>query len=366
MMALEKSEATAIPANKLFGGALAVVVLIAMAYWMYLRSTHVYTDDARVAADMILISSKVSGLIESVAVTEGDFLQEQSLILQLDVRESQLKLSELQAQLRATESSIAQSKAEIIMVERQTAGQLQSAESQLDAAQANLASVTADLNFKANELKRASSMRDKNLLSVQDWEMARNSFHLAEQAKNANLAQLASTQAKLVEAQAARDRLAVLEHAQLRLGHDRDRVAHRLGQQNVFLEDRQVLAKQPGIVDQTFVHAGEYLMPGQRIALVHNPQEVWIKANIKETELRHLNVGQSVDVQVDAYPDKVFSGEVVRIGHAATSQFALLPSTNPSGNFTKVTQRLPVKIAVAQEGELLRPGMMVEIAIDIR
>jgi membrane fusion protein (multidrug efflux system) len=170
----------------------------------------------------------------------------------------------------------------------------------------------------------------------------------------------------LAEAQAARDRLAVLEYEQQRLGHDRDRVAHQLGQQKVILAERQVLAQLPGIVDQTFVNAGEYLMPGQRIALVHNPENVWVKANIKETEVRHLNVGQSVKIEVDAYPDKVFSGEVVRIGHAATSQFALLPSTNPSGNFTKVTQRLPIKISLAQEGELLRPGMMVEIAIDIR
>lgn len=365
-MTLDKSVATGHASNKIFLGALAVAVLLAMGYWIYQRSTHVYTDDARVAADMILISSKVSGLIESLAVTEGDYLQEQSLILQLDLRESQLKHSELQAQLRATESSIAESKAQIIMVERQTTGQLQAAESQLDAAEANLASVTADLNFKVNELERASSMREKNLLSQQDWEKARNGFRLAEQAQNANRAQVASAEAKLAEAQAARDRLAVLEQAQLRLGHDRDRVAHQLGQQKVMLEDRQVRAKQPGIVDQTFVHAGEYLMPGQRIALLHNPENVWIKANVKETELRHLKVGQSVEVQVDAYPDKAFSGEVVRIGHAATSQFALLPSTNPSGNFTKVTQRLPVKISVAQEGELLRPGMMVEIAIDIR
>ena len=107
-------------------------------------------------------------------------------------------------------------------------------------------------------------------------------------------------------------------------------------------------------------------MPGQRIALIHNPDEVWVKANIKETEIRHLALGQSVDITVDAYPGEAFAGEIVRIGNAATSQFALLPNTNPSGNFTKVTQRLPVKISVSQQGEKLKPGMMVEVAIDIR
>ena len=76
-------------------------------------------------------------------------------------------------------------------------------------------------------------------------------------------------------------------------------------------------------------------------------------------------LGASATVRVDAYPDRVFQGEVVRLGNAATSEFALLPSPNPSGNFTKVTQRLPVRMAIDQEGSLLRPGMMVELTIDI-
>ncbi len=90
-MTLDKSVATGHASNKIFLGALAVAVLLAMGYWIYQRSTHVYTDDARVAADMILISSKVSGLIESLAVTEGDYLQEQSLILLQGLKKQKIK-----------------------------------------------------------------------------------------------------------------------------------------------------------------------------------------------------------------------------------------------------------------------------------
>ena len=100
--------------------------------------------------------------------------------------------------------------------------------------------------------------------------------------------------------------------------------------------------------------------------MMHDPDNVWVDANIKETEIRRLRPGQSVDVSVDAYPDEVFVGTIEKIGHAATSQFSLLPSTNPSGNFTKVTQRLTVKIALQQRDGLLKPGMMVEVSIDIR
>jgi len=90
-----------------------------------------------------------------------------------------------------------------------------------------------------------------------------------------------------------------------------------------------------------------------------------VDANVKETEIRHLKVGRRVKVTIDAYPGEIFEGTIARVGHAATSQFALLPNPNPSGNFTKVTQRLPVKIAVAQRDGKLRPGMMVEVVVDV-
>ena len=92
---------------------------------------------------------------------------------------------------------------------------------------------------------------------------------------------------------------------------------------------------------------------------------VWVDANVKETDFRKLAIGASARITVDAYPNRVFEGDVVRLGEAATSQFALLPSPNPSGNFTKVTQRLPVRISIDQQDGLLRPGMMVEVSIDV-
>ena len=87
---------------------------------------------------------------------------------------------------------------------------------------------------------------------------------------------------------------------------------------------------------------------------------------MKETDIRKVKIGQTVDVTVDAFPDKKFAGKVTAIGNAATSEFALLPTPNPSGNFTKITQRLRVRVAIEQEQKLLRPGMMVEVYIDVR
>ncbi|WP_279247040.1 HlyD family secretion protein [Candidatus Litorirhabdus singularis] len=345
---------------------LLVLALAAIGYWLWERSTHVYTDDARISTDLVVISSKVSGRVEALVVKEGSSLQKGDLVAQLDARETALKVEELKAQLQATEASIAQGNAEIAMVGRQTGGALQAAESRLTAARANLASNASDLELQTAEWERAQSLRERGILSQQGWEQARSAFQVAQQGQNSAGAQVASAEAGLVEARAARERLAVLEQNQLRLRFDRDRTQHQLSGQMVAVDERRITSPIEGIVDKTFVNAGEYVMPGQRLALVHNPEQVWVKANVKETQVRHLQLGQRVKISVDAWPDESFEGELVRIGNAATSQFSLLPSTNPSGNFTKVTQRLPIKVAVQQRERMLKPGMMVEIAIDIR
>lgn len=362
----EKFRAQAGKQRLYFYGVVLVVAGAALGWLVHQRSTHVYSDDARVATDLVVISSKVAGRIDALLVTEGSELQLGDTIAQLDSEETRLRLQELQAQLMATEAAVAQGEAELTMVERQTGGALQAAQSHLQAVQANLASTDSSLQLSKAEWQRSQSLKDKGILSQQGWEQSRSAFQVAEQNQNRARAELASTEANLVEANADRDRLAVLEQQVQRLRFDREQVEHQLARQQVILDDRRISAPLQGIVDQTFVNSGEYLLPGQRVALLHDPQQVWIKANIKETEIRHLQVGQTVEVSVDAYPGRIFKGELVRIGNAATSQFSLLPDTNPSGNFTKVTQRLPVKIAVQQDQQLLKPGMMAEIAIDIR
>ena len=98
--------------------------------------------------------------------------------------------------------------------------------------------------------------------------------------------------------------------------------------------------------------------------MLHDPNDVWVEANVKETEISRVHVGARVTVSVDAYSG-VLHGRVLRVGTAATNQFALLPSPNPSGNFTKITQRVPVRIAIDKPEHPLQPGLMVEVSIDV-
>ena len=137
------------------------------------------------------------------------------------------------------------------------------------------------------------------------------------------------------------------------------------GQQTLDLGRREIRAAFDGVIDQTFIDAGEFVTAGTRLLMYHNPSEIWIDVNIKETDVRKITVGAPARVKIDAYPGQVFDARVSEVGGAATSQFALLPNPNPSGNFTKVTQRIPVRLEIVQQQGRLRPGMMVEATIDV-
>jgi multidrug resistance efflux pump len=150
------------------------------------------------------------------------------------------------------------------------------------------------------------------------------------------------------------------------LAHQADILTAQLQQQQLDIEDHTIKSPVPAVIDRLFVRPGEYVAAGQRILMLHDPNAVWVEANIKETQIGEVKLGQPVHVAVDAYPGVAFKGKVTRIGTATTARFALLPTPNPSGNFTKITQRVPVKIDIIDPAKPLTPGMMVEVEIDIR
>ena len=121
-----------------------------------------------------------------------------------------------------------------------------------------------------------------------------------------------------------------------------------------------------GVVAKKISHIGEVIKAGQPVAVIVDLNNVWVEANLEETQVEHVRLGQSVDINVDAYPNTPFKGKVINIGAAAASQFALIPDNRSAGNFTKVTQRIPIKIALDDPDKPLRPGMMVTVGIDIR
>ncbi|MBL6951177.1 MAG: HlyD family secretion protein [Alphaproteobacteria bacterium] len=344
----------------------AVVVGVAgLIYWVYGRYTNVVVYDARIKADMIMISSRIDGWVTKVPISEGSQISAGQPLVLIDSRDSALHLQEIVAQRSSLQAERERIQAEVHMIGQQTKGRYDASRAALTATQAAKTGMDTEMEQIRIDFERAQSLMLKKVISRQRWETLRTAYRIAGQKVLKLEADVAQANAAVIEAQADRQRMAILQGRVASLRFDEERLKTQYQRQQLDLADRIIKAPNAGKVDRIFIDPGEYVARGQRMLLLHDPSVIWIEANIKETDIRDVKLGAKAKISIDAYPDLEIIGEVVRIGNAATNQFALLPSPNPSGSFTKITQRLPVKITVPQVNGLLRPGMMVEVEIAI-
>jgi len=352
---------------KLWFLAAAALLLIAWgADWIYFRWTHVYLDDARIDGEVITISSRVSGWITELPVIEGDRVKKGQLLARIDDRDMVLQREVLVARLKAVENQAAAMQAQTGQVDQETLGKYESETNRLSAAQAEVASLAAQVKQALDDYQRAKDLAEEKWLSPQAMERARTTYEQVRENHRKAQSEVAAARGTLSAAGGSRRQLQVMARQLLALGHQADEIRAEIRRRDSDIADRTITAPADGRVVMTFARQGEHVAPGQRILMFHDPDEIWVEANVRETEVRLLRPGLKADIRVDAYPGKVFAGEVFRIGQTATSKFALLPDPNPSGNFTKITQRLPVRIRLADKDPALRPGMMVEVSIAVR
>jgi membrane fusion protein, multidrug efflux system len=330
------------------------------------RVNFAFEDDARINTDMVTVSSRVAGWVTKMPAAEGATVQEGTVLVQIDDRESNILVSELEAQAKGAEADRNRMTVEKSLVASQIDSRLQSERARVSAAEVVVSSLRPQRELAERELNRAKKLFDDKVASRRQLDVAETQHQQIDREYRIALAELQSAKSRIAEVEADRARLDVLAAEVLVLDQRASEIRARIERQRLDVADRTIKSPLDGIVDKTFVDVGEYVTPGQRLLLTHNPKNIWVEANVKETVIRKLRVGQSVDIQIDAYPDELFTGTVQTIGSAATSQFALLPTPNPSGNFTKITQRLPIRIAIQNPDPRLRPGMMVEVKIAIK
>ena len=354
------------------------------------------TDDAYLRADVTPLSTKAAGLVASVEVADyqevkaGDLLvrlrdddfhsQVQQAEAAVAASESALvnnqRQKELQdARVHQAETGIAAAEAEIAAAE---AG-IQAANASIASAKSGLAATQADVLRTSLERKRQEALVAAEASTPQKLEQAvadEQRFHAQLSSREAEIsaasAQLSSRQADLnrakarlentrAEVEAQKRQRSVLDSQEgvLRADVGVKQAALALARTN--LAYTRIVAPESGIVGERKVRAGQLVSPGtQVISLVQRP--VWVQANYRETQLRHIRAGDPAEIRLDAYPGMVLKGKVEQIAPASGSQFALLPPDNATGNFTKVIQRVPVKIVLDenQSGlDRLRPGLSV-------
>lgn len=349
-----------------FVGIVALLLLAWAAYWLFHRFTHVYVDDARIDGEIITISSRVSGWITELPVIEGDEVRKGQLLAKVDDRDSVLQREVLLSKLQSIESQMGVVRAQTGQVDQETLGRFESEGHRLTAAEAEVAALDAQVKQAQDDLKRAQDLTAKKWLSEQAMERARTAYKQAQESHRKAVAEVAAVRGTLSAAGGSRRQLQVMQRQLLVLMRQADEVRAEAHRQEVDIADRTIASPADGKVVMTFAKKGEHVAPGQRIVMFHDPNQIWVEANVKETDVGLLQPGMKASIRVDAYPDRRFAGEVYRVGQAATNKFALLPDPNPSGNFTKITQRLPVRITLTDKDHALRPGMMVEVDIDVR
>lgn len=346
------------------GGVVAVVVWLT-APWLVARFTQVHINDARIAAKVVTVSSEVAGRVTAIPVLVGDAAEKGDLLAAIDSESSQPQLDSVLSKLAATDAQLAELRARKVLLERQLSARRDAAHAGIAAANANHEASLAVLTNARTRHERAIKLAEQNITSQQTLDESQAALDTAAQQERAAFAAIESARASLAIVEADGEQMNVLE-SQIasviagRAGTEADRSLKEID-----LANRTITAQFDGIVDGTFVDVGEYVTPGTRLVMYHAPEDVWIDANVKETDFGKIHVGSRASITVDAFSGRTFEGEVIGMGGAATSQLALLPSPNPSGNFTKVTQRLPIRVSIDAADTELRPGMMVEVYVDV-
>ena len=332
------------------------------------------TDDANVRGDITPLSTKISGIVRDVHVSDFQQVHKGELLVELEADDYKAQVAQASAAVEAARAAIEnnqrQRELQDSRIARALAG-IDQAKAEIAAAQAGEEEAQADVVRTQAERTRQESLLQTHSTTQQKVEQA-----VADQQRFA--AQLASRQADLdqaktilrsseLAAEAERRAKAVLESQDAQLIADLHAKEAALTVAQVNLGYTTIEAPNDGTVGERQVRPGQLVSPGtQVIAFVDKIK--WVQANYRETQLTNVKAGDSAEIHIDEYPGKVFRGRIIEIAPASGSQFALLPPDNATGNFTKVVQRIPVKIALDDSNlaSTLRPGLSVIATVRTR
>ncbi|MBS7699123.1 MAG: HlyD family secretion protein [Chelatococcus sp.] len=334
---------------------LAVVALVALAaggyegyHWWTAGRFEIETDDAYVHVDMTILAAKVSGYITSVDVTDNQFVREGDIIAHIDDGDYRLAVDAAKGKVATQQAAIAR-----------IAEQIRAGQASVEQAEAQIAAAQADVDRTELEFNRQQQLAKSNFASKQALDNARAD-------RDRTRANLASAKAGLDSAQA---NVGVLNAQRVEAERSLDEDRTSLAKAERDLSFTQIKAPVSGVIGNRAVQVGKLVSVGERLAAIVPLDAVYVDANYKETQLDRLKPGQQVAITVDAYPGRVFTGEVASISPASGALFSLLPPENATGNFTKIVQRVPVRIRFSPDAlsdHVLRPGMSVVATVDTR
>jgi membrane fusion protein (multidrug efflux system) len=329
----------------ILGGVIGLVVLaLGFRAFVYGRA-HESTDDAQVEGHIVPVMARIGGYVSQVAVDNDDTVRAGQVLVRIDSADAAVKLIQADAEIAAASAAVSQAEA------MRSVGS-----EQRGAASSQIVAARASADKAHNDLARARQLAERQLVSRQQLDAAQ----AASDAADATLE--TATRTAGAAAGTATGAEAAVRAAQARLAAAR---AVRSSAE-LSLSYAHVTAPSGGVIARRSVEPGQLLQAGQPLLAIVSDTLTWVTANFKETQLAQMRVGQKATIEVDAYPGCEAEGTVMSLSPATGARFALLPPDNATGNFTKVVQRVPVRIHVDQgcgAAKPLRPGLSVSVHV---
>lgn len=326
-------------------GVVGLIVIIGGLVWWQGKQRWESTDNAFVQADTTQISPQIEGNVVEVLVGDNQTVQPGQILVRLDDADARARLAQAEANLQALTAAVGNVDARAAQ-ERATVAARAAAVGQAEA-QAGLAHAQVD---------RYSRLAEQGWVSQQRIQTEQASAQTAAAAvAEARAALIAEQRTAAVLGSTREQSVAAVEQARA-----------QVEQARIALDRTVIRAPVAGVVGARGVRAGQYVRPGGALMSIVPVQHTYVVANFKETQVGRLRVGQAVEISADAFPGRRLHGHIDSFAPATGSEFALIPVENATGNFTKITQRVPVRIVMDPEGAVLRPGLSVEVKVDLK
>ncbi|MFT3693024.1 MAG: HlyD family secretion protein [Kofleriaceae bacterium] len=364
---------------------------VGLIYWVTSRGKE-NTDDAQVEGHVSPVAARVTGQVKKVLVQDNQRVKTGDILVELDDADYAARAASARADLAAAQAQLHSSQATLDLTHKtldanlaiarggvaQASAVSGSTQAMIDQAKADVAAAESRLELAKTEQARTQRLVDQGAIPKSELDARNDQLQQAQAAISAAKARVVTAETgranssgtseaahgRLLIAQAVPEQIAVVE-AQVELAKAKvDQAAAALRTAELNLGYTKVRAEVDGVVSKRTVEVGQLVSPDRSLLALVDDRDTWVVANFKETQLAHMKAGEKVKIKIDGFDDATLQGTVESIQAGTGSRFSLLPPDNASGNFTKVTQRVPVKVVLTDHKDLaLRPGMSADVTV---
>ncbi len=346
---------------------LAIIGGIFVLRWYLFGLTHVYTEDAEVDGHIVSVSTMVPGNIKIIYVHKNEPVKKGELIARIDDSTYYPAMLQAKANYKLAKAKLYSAGGGVAQFIGNSYNSYYINRLAYTTALANLHKARLSYKLAKKNYLRGLILFKKEFITKQQFDTLNTQYLISKQVLISAKSSLGTARRNYVESRYVKSvsfANKVTTLIPLKKAIEVAKAAYKVALANY--KNTFIYSPINGVVSEKMSYIGEYVTPGTPIIMENNLRKVWVTANVKETVVGSIKKGDPVKITVDSFPGKVFKGTVEFVGSVSTSKFALIPTNNPSGTFTKVTHRLPVRVKILNDGKhILKPGMMVEVTIDI-